>query len=700
MKKIILSLLMVGTLFMLTSCNKNPLLVEWNTPYGIPPFEQVKVENYMPAFTEALAEHDNEIKAIVNSKEEATFENTVEALEFSGDLLSRVSSVFYSNQGVNSSDAIMKIATKLSPMISTHYNDINFNEKLFQRIKTVYNKRKDFNLDAQQMRLTEETYKNFVRSGIDLPTDKKAELKLINSKLSALQLEFEQHLLKETANYKLVISDEKDLAGLSEAQIAEAANRAKAAGEEGKWYFGLDNPSIMPFLESSAIRKYRIEILNAYLNRGNNDDENDNKEIVKQLVDLRIQKAHILGYENYASYVLEDRMAKNSKNVYNLLDEIWTPALKVAKEELKDITKAARKDGMTDKIQAADWRYYFAKAKAAKYNLSEEEMKPYFKLENVRKGIFYVANKLYGLTFTKLENVPLPNPEAVSYDVTDIDGNHIGVFFMDMFARPGHKNGGAWCSAYREAYYKGSKRIAPLVNIVGNFSRPIGDKPALLTADETETMFHEFGHALQGLLSQVHYKSLGNITRDFVELPAQLDEHWAFEPEVLAVYAKHYKTEEVIPDELVNKMKTAGKYGQGFATVEYLAASYLDMDYHVLSEMPANLDVNKFEEKVLSDKGLNTSIIPPRYRSTYFHHTMGGGYTAGYYSYIWAGVLDCDAFQAFQETGDIFNQEVAGKFRKYILESCGAEDADVLYVKFRGHQPGTEALLENRGLNK
>ncbi|MBR1950825.1 MAG: M3 family metallopeptidase, partial [Bacteroidales bacterium] len=653
MRKTMLSLLSAGV--MVASCSQpqqeNPLLAEWNTPYGIPPFEQVQPEHYIPAYKAAMAAELEEIDAIVNNTEEPTFENTIEAYTNTGELLSNVSAVFGSANGVKSSPELQAIAKELSPLQSAHNSAISLNEKLFQRIKAVYEKRNEMNLNAQQLRAVEEIYKGFERSGANLPADKKEELKKVNAEIAALQLQFSQNALIETAAYTLVIENEADLAGLTEGQIAEAAARAKKAGQEGKWFFGLDNPSVMPFLANAQNRELRKQILTAYLNRCNNNNENDNKEVIKKLVELRLKRAQIMGAENAAQFILEDRMAKTPEAVYALLDQIWKPALKAAKAEANDMRKIIAKEGSNFELEAWDWRYYEQKAKQEKFNLSEAEMAPYFQIDNVREGVFHVANKLFGLTFKKLENVPLPHEEAEAFEVYDNDGTVTGIVFFDMFARPGQKRAGAWCGGFRGQSYKNGERVLPLVTICGNFTRPVGDQPALLTTDEVTTYFHEFGHGLASLLKDVKYKGMGGYPRDFVELPSQLNEHWAFEPEVLKVYAKHYQTGEVIPQELVDKMTKAGKYGQGFATVEYLAASYLDMDFHVLKEIPADLDVNKFEEKVLGDRGI-LSQIPSRYRSTYFNHTFSGGYTAGYYSYIWAEVLDADAFDAFCETGD------------------------------------------------
>ncbi len=701
MKKLLI--IMLAAIAVLASCKQqkavvNPLLAEWDTPYGIPPFEQVKIEHYMPAYVEAMAQHNAEIESIVNNTEEPSFENTIVAFDNSGELLERISPVFSSLSGIDSNPEVIALAKELSPLTSKHFNDINLNPGLFKRVKAVYEKRDSLGLNAEQMRLLTETYKGFERGGANLPDDKKEELKKINAEISDLQLAFGQNLLAETDAFKLVIDNEANLAGLSESLKAAAAKKAeKDSTLKGKWVFGLDNPSIIPFLQQSEKRELRKEILNAYLNRCNNNNKEDNKAIIVKLIDLRLKKAKLMGFENFAQYQLEDRMAKTPEAVYNLLDKLWTPSLVSAKRELADMSVIAKSEGQNNALEASDWRFYFEKAMSKKFDLSDAQLRPYFKLENVREGIFYVANKLYGISFTQINNVPLPHSEATAFECKDSDGSLLGILFMDMFARPGAKRGGAWCSGFRSQTYKDGNRVAPLVTVVGNFTRPVGEEPALLSMDEAETYFHEFGHALASLLKNVHYKGVGGMTRDFVELPSQIMEHWAFEPEVLKIYAKHYQTGEVIPQELIDKMVNSGKYGQGFATTEYLAASLLDMDYHILKEIPANFDVLAFEAKVLGDRGL-ISQIPPRYRSTYFSHTFTGGYTAGYYSYIWAEVLDSDAYQAFVETGDIFNKEVATKFRKEILERAGQDEAMTLYVNFRGKEPGIEPLLKNRGL--
>lgn len=511
-----------------------------------------------------------------------------------------------------------------------------------------------------------------------------------------LELTFGQNMLKETNDFQLIIDKKEDLSGLPASLIASAADAAKAAKLEGKWLFTLHNPSVMPFLQYADNRALREKIYNGYINRGNNGNKSDNKEVVKKLVTLRLEKAKLMGYKDYASFMLEDRMAKTPEKVYALLDEVWTPALAKAKDELADIKAEIKKEGGNFEPEGWDWRYYFEKAKIAKFNLDENEVRPYLELNNVRDGAFYVANKLYGITFTEIKDIPTPHEEATAFECKDKDGTHLGVLYMDFFPRES-KRGGAWCGGYRSQTYENGKRLAPVVTIVCNFSKPAGDQPALLSADEASTLFHEFGHGLHSLFRDVHYFGVASVPRDFVELPSQIMEHWVFEPEVLKVYAKHYKTGEVIPAALIEKLEKSGKYGQGFATVEYLAASLLDMDYHVLKEVPANLDAMEFEANVMNKRGL-LKQIPPRYRSTYFNHTMGGGYTAGYYSYIWAEVLDADAFEAFKETGDIFNQDKAIKFRNNVLTPGAIDDAMDMYKNFRGKEPGTAPLLKNRGL--
>lgn len=674
----------------------NPFFTEYATPFGVPPFDEIKLEHYKPAFLKGMEEQAKEIDAIVNARSMPDFENTILALDQSGQLLRRVSAVFYGLNSANTSDEMQALSKELSPLLSKHSDDISLNPRLFERVKQVYDNKEKFNLDKEQTKLLEETYQDFVRGGANLDSAKQVKLRQLNSEIAMLQLTFGQNMLKETNAFQLVIDKKEDLAGLPESLIANAAAAAKAAGMEGKWLFTLHNPSVMPFLQYADNRALREKIFKGYINRGNNNNDADNKEVVKTLLQKRLEKAQLMGYEDYASFVLEDRMAKTSANVYNLLDEVWAPALKQAKAELADIQNEIKKEGNSFEAEGWDWRYYFEKAKKAKFNLDENQIRPYLPLDQVREGAFYVANKLYGITFTQLKDMPLPHPDALCFECKDKDGTHLGVLYMDFFPRAS-KRGGAWCGSYRSQTYADGKRQGPVVTIVCNFTQPAAGEPALLSADEAATLFHEFGHGLHNLFKDVHYYGVSGVPRDFVELPSQIMEHWVFEPEVLKVYAKHYKTGEVIPAELIEKLDKSGKYGQGFATTEYLAASLLDMDYHVLKEIPADFDVMAFEQQTLGKRGL-LKQIPSRYRTTYFNHTMGGGYTAGYYSYIWAEVLDADAFQAFKETGDIFNQDLAQKFRTYILTPGGIDDAMDMYKNFRGKEPGTDALLKNRGL--
>lgn len=674
----------------------NPFLSEYKTPFGVPPFDQIRLEDYRPAFLQGMEEENRQIDSICNNAEAPTFENTVAAMDRSGELLRRVSAVFYGQNSANTSDEMQALSREMAPLFSKHSDDISLNPKLFARVKALYDGREALHLDDEQAKLLENTYKAFVRGGANLPAEKQEQLRELNKAIAMLQLTFGQNMLKETNDFQLFIEKEADLAGLPEALVARAAEAAKAAGKEGQWLFTLHNPSVMPFLQYADNRALRQQIFEAYINRGNRDNASDNKAVVRELVAKRLEKARLLGYPDYAAFVLEERMAKNEQAVYALLDQLWTPALAKAKEELRDINAEIKKEGGTFTAEGWDWRYYFEKAKRAKFNLDENEVRPYLRLDNVREGAFYVANRLYGITFTPVKEIPLPHPDAEAFECKDKDGTHLGVLYMDYFPRAS-KRGGAWCGTYRSQGYEAGKRVAPVVTIVCNFTQPAPGKPALLSADEAGTLFHEFGHALNNFFKDTHYQGVAGVPRDFVELPSQIMEHWAFEPEVLKVYARQYETNEPMPAALIAKLDKSGKYGQGFATTEYLAASYLDMDFHVLKEVPAHLDVVAFEAEVLGKRGLLPQI-PPRYRTTYFNHTMGGGYTAGYYSYVWSEVLDCDAYEAFKEAGDLFSQEVATRFRKDILTPGGIYDAAELYRRFRGRDPEVAPLLRSRGL--
>ena len=703
MKKTIMA---AGLAAVLTACGssgnktetmtENPLLTEFKTPFGVPPFDKIELDDYMPAFKEGIAQQQKEVEEIVKQKATPDFENTIVALDQSGDLLRKVSAIFYGLNSANTNDEMQALSRELSPLLSKNSDDIRMNPDLFARVKTVYENQESMNLNKEQKKLLEETYKSFVRGGANLDAEQQARLRELNSEISMLQLTFGQNMLKETNAFQLIVDNKDDLAGLPESLIMNAEVAARSAGLEGKWLFTLHNPSVMPFLQYADNRALREKIFKGYINRGNNGNDADNKDVVLKLITLRLEKAKLMGYDNYASFVLEDRMAKTPEQVYALLDEIWKPALAKAKDELADINTEIKKEGGNFEAEGWDWRYYFEKAKKAKFDLDENQVRPYLKLENVRDGAFLLANKLYGITFTPIKDIPLPHSDAQVFECKDKDGTHLGVLYMDFFPRAS-KRGGAWCGTYRSQTYKDGKRLGPVVTIVCNFSQPAPGQPALLSADEAETLFHEFGHGLHNLFKDVHYYGVSGVPRDFVELPSQVMEHWVFEPELLKEYARHYETNEVIPVGLIEKLDKSGKYGQGFATTEYLAASLLDMDFHVLKEVHEGADVMKFEEAALGDRGL-LKQIPSRYRTTYFNHTMGGGYTAGYYSYIWAEVLDADAYQAYKESGDLFNQDVAQKFRQYVLTPGGIDDAMDMYKNFRGKEPNTEPLLKNRGL--
>lgn len=680
------------------SAQNNPFFSEFKTPYQVPDFQNIKLDHYLPAYQEAIKQHDAEIAAIANNNARPTFENTIVALDNSGEMLGRVSSVFGNILGTDGDKAMRDLAKQITPLTSKHYDDVNFNEKLFARVKEVYNNKSiTKKLTTEQKMLLDKTYKGFVRSGAGLPADKIERLRQINGELSMLSLKFGDNNLAETNNFRLILENKNDLAGLPQSVVNAAAVEAKKAGQEGKWIFTLQKPSMIPFLQYSQKRELRERLYNGYLNRGNNYNENDNKEVIKQILSLSKERSNILGFETTADYILDDRMAKNASNVYKLLDQVLTPALKVAKKELADMQELAKSEGMNEPLQSWDWWYYAEKVRKAKYDLDEEQLRPYFKLENVREGIFYVANKLYGLEFKKINNIPVPNKELTdAFEVTE-KGKHIGILYMDYHPRA-TKRVGAWCTSFRRQSNVDGKFVTPVVSIVTNFSAPTAEAPALLNADEVETFFHEFGHALHNLLSNVHYKGIAatQVPRDFVELPSQINEHWAFQPEVLKVYAKHYKTGEVIPTELVEKLEKSGKFNQGFATVEYTAAARLDLDYYTQKDF-SELDINSFEKKSLNSMGIIPQIAP-RYRTTYFSHIWGGGYSAGYYSYMWAEVLDADAFDAFAQKG-IFDPATAKSFRDNVLSKGGSDDAMIMYKRFRGAEPSIQPLLKNRGLN-
>ncbi len=695
----VISILALGLSFCGQSSRgrENPLLVSsFNTPYEIPPFQEIKVEDYLPAFQQAIKEHKEEIDKIANSPQEPNFQNTIEPFDRSGALLRRVSAIFFGILEADGNDQMREVARKVMPMLSRHEDEIYMNEKLFARIKAVYQKRDSLNLTPEQRTVLEKYYQDFVRGGANLPPDKKEKLKKINEELSLLTLKFGENVLKDKNRFLLVLEKEEDLVGLPEGVKKAAAQLAERKGYKGKWAFSLDKPSFIPFLQYSPRRELRKKVFLAYTHLGDNNNEYDNKEIVRKIVNLRIEKAHLLGYETYADYVLSENMAKKPSEVYSLMEKVWKPALAKAKEERAMLQALIEKEGGNFRLKPWDWWYYAEKVRREKYALDEEMLKPYFALDNVRKGAFYVAEKLYGIKFVEREDLPKYNPEVKAFEVRDKDGKVIGIYYADYFPRPG-KQSGAWMDAFRKEAIIDGKRVVPIVYNVTNFPRPVGNKPSLLTLEQVLTLFHEFGHALHELLSRCSYYRVSgtNVALDFVELPSQFMENWAVEPAVMKYYARHYKTAEPIPDELIEKIHRSRHFNQGFATTEYLAAAFLDMDWHT-QEKPRDWDVNGFEKKAMERIGLIPEIVV-RYRSTYFRHIFSGGYAAGYYSYLWAEVLDADAFQAFKEKG-LWDRETAERFRKYILEKGGSEDPMELYVKFRGKPPSIEPLLERRGL--
>ncbi|RAR50335.1 M3 family metallopeptidase [Flavobacterium lacus] len=680
------------------SFSSNPFFNSYNTPYNVPPFHLIKNEHFKPAIEEGIKKQEGEIKAITNNKSVATFDNTILALENSGELLSNVSTVFYNLNSANTNEEIQKIATEVAPLLSAHGDNINLNEKLFARVKTVWEQKDKLKLNPEQSKLLEKTYKRFVRSGANLNEKDKQRLRELNSELAVLTLKFGQNILAETNSYELVINSKAELAGLSDDLIDAATATAKAKGKPGKWVITLSNSSVMPFLQYSSNRKLRQEVWTAYKNRCNNGNEFDNNTIAIRLASMRAEKAKLLGYKTHAHYGLEESMAKTPEKVMEFLNQLWEPALEKAKVEEAEIKQMMASEGIKEDVQPYDWRYYSEKIRKQKFDLDENELKPYFSLDAATQGVFMVCEKLYGLKFKELKDVPTYHNDATVWEVTEKDGKHVGVLYMDFHPRDS-KRGGAWMTSYRPQKTVNGKRIAPVISIVCNFTKPTENAPALFTFDEVTTYFHEFGHALHGLLSDVTYQSLAgtSVSRDFVELPSQVMENWASDPEVLKMYAKHYKTGQVIPDELIQKLENAGTYGQGFATVEYLASAFLDMDFHT-SEGTISGTANEFELNSMKNKGLINSIIP-RHRATYFSHVFSGGYSAGYYSYIWSGVLDTDAFDQFKKTS-LFNAAKANSFRKNILERGGTEEPMELYKKFRGAEPSIEPLLKKRGLDR
>ncbi|MGN0053398.1 MAG: M3 family metallopeptidase [Bacteroides sp.] len=689
------SIFMLAASCMMYSCatqtESNPFLSEFQTPNGVPPFDQIKLEHYEPAFQKGIEEQNANIQAIIDNAEAPTFDNVIVAFEQSSPILDRVGGVFFNLTEAETTDGLSALDMKMAPVLSEHSDNISLNQALFKKINAVYQQRESLSLTREQERLLEKIYKDFVRSGAGLPAEKQERLREINKQLSTLGITFGNHVLNENNAFKLYVEKEEDLSGLPQWFRESAAAEAKADGQEGKWLFTLHNASRLPFLQYADNRALREQIYKAYINRGNNNDENDNKSTIAEIVRLRLEKANLLGFDCYSNFVLDTKMAKNSATVMEFLNNLWSYALPKAKAEAAELQKLMDKEGKGEKLEAWDWWYYTEKLRKEKFNLEEEDLKPYFKLENVREGAFTVANKLYGITLTKMEGVPVYHPDVEVFEVKDRDGSQLGIFYVDYFPRAG-KRGGAWMSNYRDQ----QGDVRPHICNVCSFTKPVGDTPSLLTLDEVETLFHEFGHALHGLLTKCQYKSTSgtSVVRDFVELPSQINEHWATEPEVLKMYATHYQTGEVMPDALIEKVLQQKTFNQGFITTELLAAAILDMNLHNLTSTEG-LDVLAYEKEAMDKLGLIPQIAP-RYRTTYFNHIIGG-YSAGYYSYSWANVLDNDAFEAFKENG-IFDPETANSFRSNILEKGDSDDPMTLYKNFRGQEPQLEPMLKNRGL--
>lgn len=675
----------------------NPFFNEYKTPFQVPPFDDIKPEHFLPAIEEGIKRQSTEIKLIIARRDVPDFNNTILLYDNSGELLSNVSKVFFNLNGANTTPEMQKLAREISPKLTKHGDDISLNPELFKKIKSVYERRAALGLDADQLRVVEKIYNDFVRGGANLSVADQTKLRTLNEALSKYSLQFGENVLAETnKNFRLVIRRKKDLDGLSADVIEAAAIQAGKDKIPGKWSFTLQKPSMLPFLQYAKNRELREKLYRGYFMRGDHGNRSDNKKIIKKIVQLRGEKAKLMGYPNFAAFVISENMAQTPEKVDDFLQKLWVPALNRAKGELKEMQSIIDQEGGKFKLQSWDWWFYAEKLRKAKYDLDESEIRPYFSLTNVQNGIFYVANKLYGITFEIRNDIPIYNPEVVPYEVKEANGAHLGVLYMDFHPRDG-KRAGAWCTTYRTQKYRDGKKITPVVSMVMNFTRPAGSVPALLSFDEVTTLFHEFGHALHRLFQDQPYdRTAGDVPRDFVELPSQFMENWASEPAVLKVYARHYQTGESIPDALIAKLEKSRQFNQGFETVEYLAASMLDMKYYTLTN-PTIPDVRKFENESLAKEGLIPEILP-RYRSTYFSHIFSGGYSAGYYVYIWAAVLDADAFQAFKESGALFNPVLAAKFRELLTKS-GSDEGMKIYTRFRGKAPDIKSLLQRKGLD-
>ena len=673
----------------------NPFFEEYETPFKIPPFEKIKFEHYEPAFMQGIDEHQKEIVKIAQNEKEPTFENTLEALESSGKTLDKVANVFYNLLGSNTNDEFDALAVKMSPLLSAHNDKILLNKKLFERIKILKSNEPSLKLSDEQKRLLDETYKRFQRAGANLDQEAMIRLTEINSSLSSLSVQFDQNVLKETNGYSLIIDDPDDLQGLPNEEIRQASLLASSEGHDGKWVFKPTRVSMYPFLTYSEKRELRENLYKSYILRGDNDNDFDNKEIIKKMVALRKEKANLMGFETHADYVLDNTMAKTTLNVNKLLDTVWNPGIEKAKGEVEAMQEIIIEEGGNFKLEAWDWWHYSEKLRQEKFDFKEEEVKPYFSEDKVLKGAFEVAKKLFEITFTERDDLPKYREDIRTFVVEDFNNQVIGIFYTDFTQRP-NKGGGAWMNTFRSQSKFEGKTIPIVINVC-NFPPKNVDGVSLLSFEQVETLFHEFGHGLHGLLSDVNYPSLSGtaVTRDYVEFPSQMMENWAREPEVIKTFAKHYITGETIPDELLAKISEARTFNEGFETSEYVAAAHLDMAFHM--EKDSIEDIDAFEDETLKNLGLIPEI-ESRYRSTYFGHIFAGGYSSGYYSYLWTEVLEADAFEAFKQNG-LYHKETADKLKKYVYSSGNTKDLMEQYVKFRGKEPDIQPLLEKRGLN-
>ncbi len=694
-----LFLFLIPLSMMMSSCTEhspNPFFTDYNTPFDVPPFDRIDDEHFLPAIEEGIRQHQAEIDAIINDPESPNFENTIVAYDQSGGLLRRVNLVFGGLRRAETNPRLQEIARETTPMLSAHSNAIRMNQDLFARLRAVYEQREEVGMDKEQIRLVEKYYRDFERSGAALPEEEREQLSKLNERMSMISLQLGENQLAETNAFQLKLETEEDLAGLPESVRSAAAEAAEKAEVDAMGIVTLHNPSWIPFLRYSERRDLREKVFTAYFMRGDNDNDHDNKDLFAELMQLRQEMSQLMGYNNYAEYFQAIQMAEKPENVYDFLYEIWEPSLALAKHERDQMQAIIDREGGDFKLEPWDWWYYAEILRKEQYDLDDAELKPYFAIGNVREGNFLLANKLFGLTFEPRPEIPVYHEEVEAFEVFDHDGSHLGILFIDPHPRPG-KRGGAWCGTYRSGAYENGEKIHPIVTIVMNFSRPSGGKPALLTWDETTTYFHEFGHALHNFFADGRYRRTSrSVPRDFVELPSQILENFAGEPELLNEYALHYETGEPLPEELLKKMRNAEFFNQGFINTEYIAAAILDLDWHTANHGD-EIDVRAFEEESLRNMGL-IEEIKPRYRTTYFGHIFGTGYAAGYYVYRWAGVLDADAFMAFKESDDLFNQELAERFRKYILAENSLRDGMDAYVKFRGQEPDIDAFLIRSGL--